>query len=142
MLYYSEKLEELFDSPESLELAESEYDKEQQEKEQIEKDKKAEKKRLAKLIEDAEADIDKARDELVEVKAEALKIVESTEKTVDKMLKEAEDNISEAQQRRYELIKTFNEKFGTYTKTYTGNDAYNEFMRNANLISSLFNHFI
>lgn len=139
MLYYSEKLEELFDSPESLELAESEYDKEQQEKEQIEKDKKAEKKRLAKLIEDTEADIDKARDELVEVKAEALKLVESTEETVNKMLKDAEDKITEAQERRYEAIKNFNEKFGTYTKTYTGDEAYNEFKRNADLFELIFN---
>ena len=70
MLYYSEKLEELFENEESLKTAELEYDEKQKEKERIEKDKKVEKKRLAKLIEDAEADIDKARDELVKVNGE------------------------------------------------------------------------
>ena len=127
MLYYSEKLEELFENEESLNSAEAKYDEEQQEKERIEKDKKAEKKRLAKLIEDAEADIDKARDELVKVKEEAMTIVKATEATVNEMLKDAEDKITEAQERRYEAIKNFNEKFGTYTKTYTGDKAYNEF---------------
>lgn len=142
MLYYSEKLEELFETQKALEIAESEYDKGQKEKEKREKDKKAEKKRLAKLIEDAEADIDKARDEFIEVKAEAMKIVESTEETVNKMLKDAEDKITQAQERRYEAIKNFNEKFGTYTKTYTGDKAYNEFKRNVDLMSLLFNHLI
>ena len=142
MLYYSEKLEELFENEEALNSAEAKYDEEQQEKERIEKDKKAEKKRLAKLIEDAEADIDKARDELVEVKAEVVKIIDSTEETVNKMLKDAEDKITQAQERRYEAIKNFNEKFGTYTKTYTGDKAYNEIKRNADLMGLLFNHLI
>ncbi len=142
MLYYSEKLEELFENEESLNSAEAKYDEEQQEKERIEKDKKAEKKRLAKLIEDAEADIDKARDELVKVKEEAMTIVKATEATVNEMLKDAEDKITEAQERRYEAIKNFNEKFGTYTKTYTGDKAYNEFKRNADLMGLLFNHLI
>lgn len=143
MLYYSEKLEKLFEDEESLKTAELEYDEKQKEKERVEKDKKVEKKRLAKLIEDAEADIDKARDELVKVKSDAMEIVKSTETTVTEMLKDAEDKIIEAQERRYEAIKTFNEKFGAYTKTYTGDKAYNEFKRNAeDLLGLFFNHSI
>ena len=68
-----------------------------------------------------------------------MKLVESTEETVNKMLKDAEDKITEAQERRYEAIKNFNEKFGTYTKTYTGDEAYNEFKRNADLFELIFN---
>lgn len=131
MKYYSEKLNKLFDDAAALKKAEELADKEAAEKENTKKD-------LATKIEVAEAAVEKAYHDYVEAKAVAEKIAKDANAEITKILQAARKDIAEADAKRTEAIKQFNDKFGTYKAVYTGDRAEREAKRVKNLIEDIF----
>jgi len=158
-MFYSEILDKYFDSKSECRRAELQYQLDKQEKEKAaklaeEKRKEEtavaskEKKALADVIEDAEKRVtaaqndyqvayDKYKEKITQAKEAYAKAVEdaSNELTPAKLA------IKEAQKARYEAIKAFNDKYGTYTVAYTGDKAYREMQKTINAINDVFNAF-
>lgn len=122
MKYYSETLERFFDDEKSLVEAEAAR--------KAEETKNAEtKKILANRIKTAETKLDEANKHLDDITLECDKLIKECNEKVDKMLKEAQNSVASAKKARYEAIENFNKKFGTYTTSYTGEQAQKEWDR-------------
>lgn len=138
MKFYSEKLNEVFDTVEELQSAE----------------KSKSKKKKAPVVESKEettpsrkdlaANIEAAEKKLADAYAEyevSKKQVEELSKTylesVSKILTPAKEAVKKAEQDKYEAIRTFNESFGAYQQVLTGDKAAKEMVRAINEINSL-----
>lgn len=150
MLYYSEKLNSFFNTEKELLVAEKEAD--EKEKEEAEKEKaarlakkkeqreiSAEKKRLSKAIEEADVAIETAKENYCKAQEEATKITEEAQQKINELLTPAKTAINNAHEQKFKLLSEFNKKFGSYTITYTGDKAYNEFKRATDWINDIFN---
>lgn len=135
MRYYSDKLKKLFENEKDLTTAEKEFD------ETLEKKEKDTKKEMAKAIEKANSEIDDARENYAKVYKEADELVKKARKEAEELLSPAKEKIEEAQKKKYDAVKAFNDKYGTYTVSYTGEKAYNEFKRNSDWFNYMFNKF-
>lgn len=134
MRYYSDELKKFFDTEESL-LAE-------EEKARVEaEEKKITKAKLAKAVEDADKALDNAYECLGEAKKKVAELQKEYDEKVDAIMNPARDLIKECTKARAEAIKAFNDKFGVYTTTYTGNKALNEFAKTANMIDQFWKRF-
>ena len=94
---------------------------------------------MANAIEKANSEIDDARENYAKVYKEADELVKKARKEAEDLLKPAKEKIEEAQQKKYDAVKRFNDKYGTYTVSYTGEKAYNEFKRNSDWFDYIFN---
>lgn len=134
MKFYSEELKKFFDTEEQC-LAE-------EEKARVEaEEKKVTKAKLAKAVEDAEKDLDEAYAGLEEAKAKVAELQKEYDEKVDAIMNPARDRIKECAKLRAEAIKEFNEHFGVYTTTYSGNKALNELAKTASILDKLWNRF-
>ena len=134
MKFYSEELKKFFDTEEQC-LAE-------EEKARVEaEEKKVTKAKLAKAVEDAEKDLDEAYAGLEEAKQQVAELQKEYDEKVDAIMNPACDLIKECTKARAEAIKEFNEKYGVYTTTYTGNKALNEFAKIDNMMNQLWKKF-
>jgi DNA repair ATPase RecN len=130
MKFYSEELKEFFDTEEQC-LAE-------EEKARVEaEEKKVTKAKLAKAIEDADKDLDEACAGLEVAKQQVAELQKEYDEKVDAIMNPARDLIKECTKARADAIKAFNDKFGVYTTTYTGNKALNEFAKLDNMMNQL-----
>ena len=122
MKYYSETLEKFFDDEKSLVEAEAAR--------KAEETKNAEtKKILATRIKTAETKLDEACKHLDDVTLQCDELIKECNDKVSKMLEEAQKTVTSARKARYEAIENFNKKFGTYTTSYTGEQAQKELDR-------------
>ena len=141
MKFYSETLNKLFESEEDLKTAE----KAAKEKKEKEAAKKAivskEKKASAEAIKAAELELDKAQEKFRAARKEAQEIIEKANDEANVILREASKEVSAAQEKRYEVVKAFNEKYGPYTTSYTGEKAYNEWKKAVEQFNNFFNYF-
>lgn len=98
--------------------------------------KKKEKADAIKAAEDAlslaSAEYDRAREK-------ARKLIEEAKVEARTIVNEAAKKFDAASDARYQAIREFNKEFGTYTVTYTGKDAVEEYNRTSKLIDSFFN---
>jgi len=106
-----------------------------------------EKKELSKAIEDAGAKVIEAENEYeLAYTAFQKKVVEAKE-AYDKAIAEAREStiipastkVNDAKKEKYEAVKAFNNKFGTYTVKYTGEQAYKEMQQTINEFNKIFN---
>lgn len=134
MKYYSEELKKFFDTAEQC-FAEEERARVAAE------EKKVTKAKLAKAIEDAEKDLDEAYAGLDEAKQKVAELQKEYDEKVDAIMNPARDLIKECTKARADAIKAFNDKFGVYTTTYSGNKALNEFAKTANMIDQFWKRF-
>ena len=127
MKYFSEKTKQCYDTAEECEKAENAYlVKVEEENKKVEEDKKL-KKELVSDIEKAETEINLAYEELDKTKEEAAKILEESNKKVEDMLDAVRKKIAEAENKKADAIRAFNEKFGAYKVYYSGKRAEQEF---------------
>lgn len=126
MKYYSEKLNKTFDTAEECRKAELDFDNAQLSKEMEEvakdvekKSKSKEKKELVKKIEAASESVKAAKDEYQKAREKAAKILEYSNREIEKLLNAAEDKVREAKKAEFEAIAEFNERFGPYVRQYT-----------------------
>lgn len=136
MKFYSEKLDKVFDTTAELVAAETQADhKAEEEAKAAEKALiSKEKKGYADAVKKAEDEVAKAQEEFNKVRKEAYEECRNK-------IREASKVLSEKQEARYEALKAFNEKYGPYTKTYTGENAYNEFKKAVDSFNDFFRYF-
>lgn len=154
MKYYSEKLNEVFDTPEALEAAENAVKKSCKHKSCTKTDvnnlnNKCDCKDASKNVEgptkkQLAANVDEAEEKLKAAYAEyevAKKQIEELSKTylesVEAILTPAKEAVKKAEQERYAAIRKFNESFGAYQVTLTGDRAAKEMMRAINEMNSM-----
>lgn len=143
MKYYSEVLDDKFNSEEELLKAEEEYKALQQsKKEKADKERalvSKEKKASAELIKKAEDEVSVAQERFNEAKKEAQEILDKARKEAEDIIRSSSKELSAAQEKRYKALREFNEKFGPYTVSYTGEKAYNEFKKAVDYFNDIFN---
>lgn len=138
MKYLSEVLNKVFDSEEELKEAEAkaaeEKEKEAAEKALVSK----EKKEYANAIQKVDEEVAKKQEAFLEARKQAQKILSDAQAEANKIVRAASKELSEAQEKRFEALKAFNEKFGPYSISYTGEKAYNEFKKTLDWFNSFF----
>lgn len=153
MKYYSEIIEEFFDSEEELKHAEEVYDEKavtvKKEPEKIrdaqnkitkdESDVSKQKKELANKIDEADDNLRKAEEAYDLAQEEAKSIMQKARKEVSEIINPAADAVREAQKSKLHAIQDFNNKFGKYSVIYTGDKAYAEWRRSRSLFDDFFN---
>jgi hypothetical protein len=132
MRFYSDELKKFFNTEAECLAAE--------EKARVEvEEKKVTKAKLAKAVEDADKALDNAYVGLEDAKKKVAELQKEYDAKVDAIMNPARDCVKECTKKRAEAIKTFNEKFGTYTTTYTGNKAINEALKLDTILDNMFN---
>ena len=143
MKYYSEVLDYKFDTEEELVKAEEEYEALQKSRKEKANEEKAliskEKKASAAVIKEAEDNVLAAQEKFNEAKKEAQKIIEEARKKAEDIVRTSSKELSAAQEKRYKALKEFNNKFGPYTVSYTGEKAYNEFKKAIDYFNDILN---
>jgi hypothetical protein len=134
MKYYSEKLNKMFDTEAALKDAEKALADANVKKE-------VGKKELAKNIEQAEINLDKAYQAYDDAKNEAARILDESNKQVIKILNDAKAKVAEAEKARTDAIVQFNAQFGVYRANYSGERAVRESNRVNKLVEDLFKMF-
>lgn len=134
MKFYSEELKQFFDTEEKC-LAEEEKARVAAE------EKKVTKAKLAKAVEDADRALDNAYESLEKAKAEVEKLQKEYDAKVDAIMNPVKDHLKLMQRQRADAIKQFNDKFGVYTTTYTGNKALNEMIKMDKIFDNIFRRF-
>lgn len=138
MKYLSEVLNKVFDSEEELKEAEAkaaeEKEKEAAEKALVSK----EKKEYANAIQKVDEEVAKKQEAFLDARKQAQKILSDAQAEANKIVRAASKELSEAQEKRFEALKAFNEKFGPYSISYTGEKAYNEFKKTLDWFNSFF----
>ena len=136
MKFYSEKLDKLFDSEEALLLAESASKKtkknssDTQTKEVIKDEPKVPtKKELAAEVELADEAVKEAYANYQSAKVKAEELSKKFLADVNAIMDPAEKAVKDAEQRRYNAIKNFNDSYGAYQVTYSGSRAAEEFIK-------------
>lgn len=141
MKYYSEKLNQLFDSQEELELAEGKKaaTKKVSVNEKVAKKTAAEtaptKKQLASEIELAEDALREAYSNYDAAKVKAEEVCKKFLEEINSILDPAKKAVKDAEKNRYEAIRKFNDSYGTYQVTYTGARAANDMINAINNIN-------
>ena len=157
MKYYSEKLEKLFDTPEALAEEEAlltectckDCDDNVNEihtcKCSSKKDNKnvdsPSKKQLAAEVDTAENKLKEAYSDYDVAKKEVEELSKKYLEEVNKILEPARQKVKKAEKERYEAIRRFNDCFGAYQITLTGDRAAKEFRRALNEINSIHRNF-
>ena len=150
MKYYSERLDEVFDTEEELRLAEATLpeaqgkcdgdcdnckdpcyssDEDDLPADSIKKESLPTKKELADAVQKCDSDLKEAYNlySVAEKKVEELskKYLEE----VDAILKPAKRAVRSAEEKKFEAVKRFNDIYGVYRVSYTGEKAAEEFNR-------------
>lgn len=131
MKYYSEDLKKLYDSETDLLKAEDEAKKQKDIAENS-------RKQMARKIDEANDRIDRAYQSYDAAKKQVNDIINEAKKQVKDILDPAKKEISDAENARMEAIKEFNEKYGVYTETFSGDKAVEQYNRVLNQFNSTF----
>ena len=134
MRFYSDELKQFFDTEEQC-LAEEEKAR------VVAEEKKVTKAKLAKAIEDADKALDEAYENLKWAEEKVAELQKEYDAKVDAIMNPVHDEIKECAKARADAIKEFNDKYGVYTTTYTGNKALNEFAKVDNMLNQLWKRF-
>lgn len=133
MKYYSEILDEVFDTPEELKQAENackdkdECDIASEEKEAVEKT--LSKKELADKVAKCDETLTEAYKLLSVAEKKAEELSKEYLEKVDALMGEANNRVKEAEKARYIAIKNFNDAYGVYKVSYSGSKAAEELER-------------
>lgn len=151
-VFYSENLNKYFDTESECQEAEKQYaeameakskalaaakEKEEAKKNEISKQKKV----LADAIDEADKAVTTAYSNLEVVYAAANDMLKEAKQKANKLVDEAKTQLKDAQQKKFEAVSKFNEKFGTYTTIYTGDRALEELRRATSWVNDIFNNF-
>lgn len=136
MKFYSEKLDEMFNTPEELLHAEETTTKKKKRKlenttkcEATSEESQPTRKQLAAAVETADEAVKAAYVDYETAKAKVEELSKQYLEQVEAILDPAKKAITAAEQRRYQAIKKFNETFGAYQVTYTGTKAADELFK-------------
>ena len=134
MRYYSDELKKFFDTEEQC-LSAEEKAREEAENQKVTKSK------LAKVIEDADKNLDEAYKGLEQAKKSVQELQKEYDQKVDEIMNPAIKLVQDCAKERANAIKEFNDNFGVYTTTYVGDKALNEFAKFDDTMNKLFRKF-
>lgn len=144
MKFYSEVLNNYYNTEKECVEAEKEYrkkaEKEKMLKEEKEKNLQREKKEAAKKVEDAEAALSEAYDRFKLEKQNAEELLAKAKAAYSETLEKAAADVKEKERKKLEAVKEFNDHFGVYSKIYTGEKASKEVARISDLLDGWFNY--
>ena len=121
MQYYSDELKKLFKSEKELKDAEKAA-------KDLAINKEPEGKRtLAKNVEEADVAVDFAYTKYEEALKQAAEILRKANEEATKIRRDAAQEVRKAEATKKEAIRCFNEKYGPYTKIYSGDKALKEY---------------
>ena len=145
MKFYSEVTKQLYDTEAELMAAESQVKckpiKRMAKLEQSSGEQPAQiptKKQLAAKVEAAEAGVNEARANLELARQQAQELSKKYLEDIDAIMNPAKQKLQDAQKTRYNAIRAFNDAYGPYTATYTGEKAADEFARAVSDMTSFF----
>ena len=144
MKYYSEKLDKLFDSLEELQVAEKSKSKRKTPVAEETQPAIPSRKELAAAVESADAAVKDAYAQYESAKVKAEELSKKYLEEVNSIIDPAQKAVKDAEQKRYEAIRNFNNSYGAYQVTYNGARAAEEMMkaiRNINSKSNFFRDF-
>lgn len=141
MKFYSEKLEKFFDSEKECVEAEELIAQQEKEKKDIAESKQNERKQYAKVIEEADKVLDAEYTHYNEVKKQIVSLRKQCDEQCEKLLLDAKKQLKEAQDKKFAAVQKFNEKFGPYKVSYTGEAAMKEMKRHLDSNGDIFNWF-
>lgn len=133
MKYYSEELKSMFDTEEQL-LAAEETARQKKESAKVTKAK------YAKAVKDAETQVEIAHTSYDKAISKVQELQKEYDQKVKEIMDPAVDQLVKAQKDRADAITKFNDKYGTYTTTYTGNEALKEFDKFVDRFTKLFDN--
>ena len=139
MKYYSEKLNELFNSPEELEAAEKTVTSKKAKKKTVEtaeQPKAPSRKELAAAVEAADELVKKCYADYDQAQLKVEELSKSYLAEIDKILGDAKKAVKDAERARYDAIRKFNDTYGAYQVTYTGDKAADELLKAIRSINS------
>ena len=140
MKFYSEKLDQMFDSME--ELLEAETPKKKKKKAVVEEVQQTEepampsRKELAAEVEAADQKVSEAYANYESAKIKAEELSKKYLAEVAEILEPAQKAVKEAEKARYDAIRKFNDSYGAYQVTYTGARAADDMMKAISNINS------
>ena len=134
MRYYSDELKKFFETEKECKDAEAKA------KELAEKNKST-KATMAKAVEEADLRLDLAYKELEQAKKHVKELQKMYDAEVDNVMNPVMENINKCLDDRQKAIQAFNQKFGAYTTTDSGNTAIDEFLKTSNILDSLWKSF-
>ena len=137
MKFYSEKLEKFFDSEAECKKAEEEN----LNKSEIEKVDSKDRKIYAKVIEEADKALEEEYAKYEEAKKKIIQLKKKCDEECEKILLDAKKELKVAQDKKFAAVQKFNEKFGPYTISYTGDKALKEMRRHFDTNADLFHWF-
>lgn len=132
MQYYSDDLKKLFKSEKDLKDAEKAA-------KDLSINKEPEgRKTLARKVEEADVAVDCAYTKYEEALKQAAEIVRKANEEATQLRKNAAQEVRKAEATKNEAIRAFNEKFGPYTKVYSGDKALKEYHKAVDRLTSDF----
>lgn len=146
MKYFSEKLNKLFDTAKELKAAEAAARNEEQKMDEscdepvCSEDvfvKQPTKKELAAAITEAETVLENAYADYEVAKKQVEELSKDYLATIEAIITPAKNAVKAAEQARYDAIRDFNEQYGAYQTTLTGDRAAKELIRAINDINNL-----
>lgn len=141
MKFYSEKLEKFFDSEAECKDAELKAEQVEEEKKEIAEVKSNERKQYAKKVEEADKALEEQYLKYEEAKKKIIEIKKKCDEECEKILIEAKKELKQAQDNKFVALEQFNDKFGPYTISYTGDKALKEMRRHFDTNADLFHWF-
>ena len=142
MKYFSEVTNKYYDSEQECLEAEKKFEEEKKKSELAIAEKKSaiskRKKELSDSITLSDKKVEYAYKELETARTEADKIVKEAREKANSLVKEAVKKVEAETSERAKQIAKFNEEFGPYTVTYTGNMAEEEYNRIIHRINEMF----
>ena len=141
MKYFSELTNKQYDTEQECKQAEVDFLAEEEARKKEASLVSKEKKELAKSIEAAEVEVDKAYEEYKQVREKAGKLVEKAELEASNMITEAYKKVKETREAKYKAVAEFNKKYGAYIVQYNDDRALKEFKRSTEWINDIFGHF-
>lgn len=121
MQYYSDQLKKLFKSEKELK------DAEKAAKDLATSKEPEGKKTLARNVEEADSAVDCAYTKYEEALKQAAEILRKANEEATKIRRDAAQEVRKAEATKKEAIRCFNEKYGPYTKIYSGDKALKEY---------------
>lgn len=148
MKFYSEKLEKFFDSEDECKKAEEDLNtlpsmpyQECDTTTDVEKADSKDRKQYAKKIEEADKALEEEYAKYEEAKKKIIQLKKKCDEECEKILVEAKKQLKVAQDKKFAAVQKFNEKFGPYTISYTGDKALKEMRRHFDTNADLFHWF-
>lgn len=141
MKYWSELLQKPFDTEKECLQAEKEFKRKKAQEDVTKSAISADKKLMASKIEEADKKLKDANENYKLAKNQAAEILEKSNKEVQEILDVAKESVRQAEKDRLEAVRAFNEKYGAYTTTLTGEQATEEFNKAISKLTNDFNPF-